>query len=144
MTKSEELLELMRDIHIEATKKGLLQKRDDYNLTFIQRSLLKFLSQKGQISMTELSNLLFVKKPAMTRIIDRLEKSGLVKRLRIHGDRRGYKIALTGKGKKRVGKLNKVPLNVLNKILLRCTQDESEMVFKVGELLLNGLQKTQA
>jgi len=139
---AEELLELLRDFHIEATKKGLLQKRDKHNLSFIQRSLLKILSMKNHpVSMTKMCALLCVKKSAMTRIIDRMEKNNLVTRSDITGDRRSYGLALTEKGSALIPHLNTVPVAVLEKILSQCTPGEKKAVIEGYRTLLEKLRE---
>jgi DNA-binding MarR family transcriptional regulator len=66
-----------------------------------QSSVLRNLLERGSLSMVELSQLVLVTPAAVTGIIDRLEKKGLVERLPKGSDRRVTRIALTPAGASR-------------------------------------------
>lgn len=69
-----------------------------YGLTGSQSGVLRCLIQGGPLSSAELSRQLHVTPSNITGIIDRLEKKGLVERIRKEGDRRIALIELTEKG----------------------------------------------
>ena len=69
-------------------------------VTPIQVMLLFFLQQNDGLSLTEISQGLTLENPTVTGLIDRLEKSGYVKRSDHPSDRRVYLVHLTGKGNK--------------------------------------------
>jgi DNA-binding MarR family transcriptional regulator len=69
-------------------------------VTPIQVMLLFFLQQNNGLSLTQISQGLMLENPTVTGLIDRLEKSGHVKRSDHPNDRRVYLIYLTEKGKK--------------------------------------------
>jgi DNA-binding MarR family transcriptional regulator len=69
-------------------------------VTPIQVMLLFFLQQNNGLSLTQISQGLMLENPTVTGLIDRLEKSGYVKRSDHPNDRRVYLIHLTEKGKK--------------------------------------------
>jgi DNA-binding MarR family transcriptional regulator len=52
------------------------------------------------LSLTQMADMVDRHANNITIIIDRMEKNGLVKRVRINGDRRSYRLALTPKGEK--------------------------------------------
>lgn len=54
----------------------------------------------GPTGMTELRQFLHLEKSSMTGLVDRVEKRGLVQRLRPSRDRRACDIALTGPGRR--------------------------------------------
>jgi DNA-binding MarR family transcriptional regulator len=62
--------------------------------------LLKYQSDDGRISQTRLGNMLLIHRSNVTGIIDRMEKSGLVRRIPDPGDRRINHIEMTVKGGK--------------------------------------------
>jgi len=68
------------------------------DFTAEQWVIIDMLYQKGGISQTELANGSSKDAPTVSRIIDLLEKKGLVQRERFENDRRRYKIFLTEKG----------------------------------------------
>lgn len=69
----------------------------EHDLTPQQTQLLCVLI-KGPVGMTELSRLLHLEKSSLTGLVDRVERRGLVARLRDQRDRRACRIALTGEG----------------------------------------------
>lgn len=69
-------------------------------LTPIQGMLLFFLQKNNGSSLTQIGQGLMLENPTVTGLIDRLEKSGHVKRSDHPNDRRVYLVYLTEKGKK--------------------------------------------
>jgi DNA-binding MarR family transcriptional regulator len=69
-------------------------------VTPIQGMLLFFLQKNDGSSLTQISQGLMLENPTVTGLIDRLEKSGYVKRSDHPNDRRVYLIYLTEKGNK--------------------------------------------
>jgi len=67
-------------------------------VTPVQAMLLFYLQKKDGSSLTEISSGLMLENPTVTGLIDRLEKSGYVKRSNHPDDRRVYLIYLTEKG----------------------------------------------
>ncbi|MCH5600372.1 MarR family winged helix-turn-helix transcriptional regulator [Niabella ginsengisoli] len=71
----------------------------DLNLTIEQWSVLYHLWKEDGISQQDLCQATFRDKPSMTRLVDNLEKAGLVKRSASKTDRRKNLITLTEKAK---------------------------------------------
>jgi DNA-binding MarR family transcriptional regulator len=69
-----------------------------YCLTAPQSLVLRMLIKKGSLSSADLSRQMYVTPSNITGIIDRLEKKGLVERIRKPGDRRVALITLTQSG----------------------------------------------
>jgi DNA-binding MarR family transcriptional regulator len=69
-------------------------------VTPIQAMLLFFLQKNDGSSLTQISQGLMLENPTVTGLIDRLEKSGYVKRSDHPNDRRVYLVHLTEKGNK--------------------------------------------
>ena len=69
-------------------------------VTPIQAMLLFLLQQNDGLSLTQISQGLMLENPTVTGLIDRLEKSGYVKRSDHPNDRRVYLVHLTEKGNK--------------------------------------------
>ncbi len=77
-----------------------LQKKFNHaglNLTIEQWSVLYHLWKQDGISQQDLCKATFRDKPSMTRLVDNLEKAGLVKRVASKEDRRKNLIKLTEK-----------------------------------------------
>ncbi len=69
-----------------------------FGLTAPQLWALKTLQRAGRLSMGELADALAVHQSSLSILIDRLEKRGLVQRVRARGDGRVVLIALTRRG----------------------------------------------
>ncbi len=75
---------------------------DDTSLSPVQLYLLKFLHNRGVCKSSDIAREFGVTLGAVTGLIDRLLKLGLVSRKRSEKDRRMVLIELTGKGKETV------------------------------------------
>jgi len=75
------------------------EKFGNYELTPQQFGLLRFLWEEDGITQVELSSRSQVDRTTIGGLIDRLEQSGLLKRLPHPEDRRAYRISLTDAGK---------------------------------------------
>lgn len=82
-----------------------------------QLALLMNLSKKEGVSQKELAQNTLSDTPAVTRMIDKLEKLDLIERRDCKGDKRAYQIYFTAKGKKTRAELASVTksLNILFK-----------------------------
>jgi DNA-binding MarR family transcriptional regulator len=69
-------------------------------VTPIQVMLLFYLQKNNGLSLTQISQGLMLENPTVTGLIDRLEKSGYVKRSDHPDDRRVYLVHITEKGNK--------------------------------------------
>jgi DNA-binding MarR family transcriptional regulator len=70
-----------------------------HDLTPVQAKLLCILAG-GQKRMADLAQCFGVEKAALTGLVDRAERRGLVKRMPVHGDRRALHITLTDVGRR--------------------------------------------
>ena len=69
-------------------------------LTLPQYTLLNALSRIPLVTMTEASKKLHITKPAITHLVDHLEKKKCLKRLTRENDRRIYLLQVTDKGRR--------------------------------------------
>jgi DNA-binding MarR family transcriptional regulator len=88
---------LLRTICFNIKKKGreILQ---DFNITPPQFDALQFLVDEGELTIGDLSGKLFLAPSTITDLVDRMEKNGLVVRVRDEKDRRSVKIKVEEKG----------------------------------------------
>jgi DNA-binding MarR family transcriptional regulator len=84
---------LVKAVYIDAARISR-----QFGLTGPQSSVLRTLIKTGPISSAEISRRLYVTPANITGIIDRLEKKGLVERIRQREDRRIALITLTASG----------------------------------------------
>ena len=94
-----------------------------YGLTGPQSLVLRLLIKKGALSSADLSRQMYVTPSNITGIIDRLEKKGLVERIRQQSDRRVALITLTQSGQK-LGKI--IPDPIEKKIVNQLSDLEPE------------------
>ncbi|TXI35524.1 MAG: MarR family transcriptional regulator [Niabella sp.] len=99
--KKSELHSFITGIASTAIARRLLKKFNSagLNLTIEQWSVLYHLWKEDGISQQDLCLATFRDKPSMTRLLDNLEKAGLVKRVASKTDRRINLIFLTEKSK---------------------------------------------
>ena len=91
--------------------------------------LFKLQGQDAQ-PMTELSKTMAVENPTLTGLIDRLERSGFVRRKASPEDRRSFKIYLTPEGIKECERVKPIIQRINNEIKAGFSNEEIE-VFKV-------------
>ena len=84
---------LYRAVYIDSSKMSR-----QFGLTGSQSGVLRNLFAHGALSSADLSRKLYVTPSNITGVIDRLERKGLVERVRKEGDRRVALIMLTEKG----------------------------------------------
>jgi MarR family transcriptional regulator, organic hydroperoxide resistance regulator len=104
-----------------------------YGLTGPQSSVLRTLVQYGPLSSAALSRRLYVTPSNVTGIIDRLEKKGLVERVKKEGDRRVALIMLTETGTELS---NKLPDPIEKRLIYGLADLESEHV-RILSLVMN-------
>ncbi|MEM6256391.1 MAG: MarR family transcriptional regulator [Cyanobacteria bacterium P01_D01_bin.156] len=111
---------------LEKQREGIL---DDFDLTLWSFDMLATLRRQGppyQLKPTELYGLLMLSSGAMTNRIDRLEKAGLVTRLRDPDDRRSVTVQLTNKGIEKVDTVMPVLFEQENQLLEDLSKSETK------------------
>lgn len=88
------------------------QQQQDANLTLAQARALSYVSRYEGVRQIELAELLEVQPITLARLIDQLEKAGLVERRADPGDRRAYRIHLTPEAAPTLVAIKKVAANV--------------------------------
>ncbi len=97
MDKHDEILVAIRQI-IRAIDLHSKKLSKEYGLTGPQLILMRAIQEMGNVTIKELSNQTNVSQATTTTIIDRLELSGYVQRVRSSSDRRKVHANLTEKG----------------------------------------------
>lgn len=90
-------------------------KSGEFDVTVDQWLILKNLSENGQLSQTQLANLVFKDHPTLTRILDLLCKKGYVERAPHPQDRRSFHLHLTASGVEKVRDLRPQILEIREK-----------------------------
>jgi DNA-binding MarR family transcriptional regulator len=103
MTKhSADLEDLARELmrRFEVLTREYLVPQESANLSRSETTLLAFLAEKGQATMSEISSLLGLALSSTTGLVDRLVERRLVERARAESDRRTVRVVLTNRGRK--------------------------------------------
>ena len=102
VSKDEYMLTWVSLVHAGTYLPGALNQRlqDELGISLAEQDLLKQLSVAGgRLKLIELSRRLYLSKAGVTKMMDRLEATGLVKRERSDSDRRVVNAQLTPAGK---------------------------------------------
>jgi DNA-binding MarR family transcriptional regulator len=115
------------------------------SVSFTQWLALIWLStQDSQISATQLSAEMGHDMGALTRIVDELERRGLVRRERSHRDRRAVEIAVTAAGRRQAQSAKRVIVELLNQLVEPFNDAEIDTLIGLLHRLLARLQQTLA
>jgi DNA-binding MarR family transcriptional regulator len=89
------------DTTIKKIRNALQKQLTDagFDLTVDQWVLIDHIERQPGVSQNELAEMTFKDPPTVTRIIDLIEKKGLVERGLVPGDRRKFNLFLTDNGK---------------------------------------------
>ena len=93
-------------------------------ISFTEFRILRLLNEEGLLSMVNMANSLLITQAAITGIIDRLEKQGLVKRGRNREDRRVIHVSITPKGREISKKAGRLHRNFVEKALQSLTESD--------------------
>jgi len=114
------------------------------DLTLQQYALLNQLVTAGTMSMTDAGEKLMITKPAVTNLVDRLEKGAFIKRIAHPEDRRIYLLEIQPKGRKVVREIQSVILKFLLKALNKFEPAERQVVVRFYALLSNTIDENLA
>ena len=109
-------------------------------ISFTQWLALIWLSQRRHASPTELSAHLGHDMGALTRMIDELQRAGLVRRDRSEQDRRGVQIAVTPAGRHVANTGKRLVLGLMNELLMPYSKAEAGILISLLQRLLSRLQ----
>ena len=98
MNDIDKITETMDRIHRKMRAK-LSNELSQGKITIPQYHILEHLNDKGETTMREVADYLFVTPPAVTGLVDKLVKMNLAKRNASSSDRRIIIVSLTQKGK---------------------------------------------
>src|SRR5512137_505785 len=98
------------------TRINTLFANDGLRVTLPQATVLFLLTEKDCRMMSELGRIIGVDNSAMTGLVDRLEKAGLVRREAKREDRRALLIRISPEGRNEAGRAAKIIRGVNEKI----------------------------
>ena len=94
--------------------------------------LLRYQTEGGAISQTQLGRMLLVNRSNVTGLIDRMEESGWVRRIPESGDRRIKLVELTANGRRLLNRVQKVYFEAISRTMSDLTRQD---LARLGQML---------
>jgi DNA-binding MarR family transcriptional regulator len=110
-------------------------------INFTQWMILMWLTERPHGSPTELSVHLGYDMGSLTRVVDELEREGLVQRARCTDDRRAVQIAITAEGRRMAQAEKRFVVEQLNAIISPCSHEEIEVLIPLLHKLIAHMQE---
>ena len=111
----------------------------EYGLTFSQYNVLRILRGEGQpLPSLEIADRMIRVVPAITGLIDRLEKQGMVARRRSDDDRRVVYVEITDKALKRLKQIDQPLLELHRRLLGHLSRKELRELNRLLEAARHG------
>jgi DNA-binding MarR family transcriptional regulator len=134
---------LMRRLVAHLTQ-DIDRQLDEHDLTNAQWMPLYKIAKSGGSTVAELARLCESDNGAMTRVLDRLEAKGLLRRVRSSTDRRVVNLELTPEGKRAADKVPKVLADVLNSHLAGFSREEFSTLLRSLQRMLANAEALKA
>jgi DNA-binding MarR family transcriptional regulator len=109
--------------------------------TIMQYSALKFFKNSKDNTVGDLAKHLKLSKSSATQLIERLEKTGLVRRTHDQHDRRIVRLTVTAEGLQRIVELKKKYLEKMGKIFSNVPDNDLQELVRIHKELIETLQK---
>lgn len=142
---SKEIVELewvLRRISAIIRQKGR-EILSDFPITPPQFVALQWLKEEGDMTIGDLSSKMYLANSTTTDLIDRMEKSGLVKRVRNSSDRRVVQIHLLDKGREIIDEVIRHRQIYLNDIISHFTPEKVKVIHESLNLLFQEMEKDE-
>jgi DNA-binding MarR family transcriptional regulator len=135
-------IQIMADRLMEPWAQQLQEAAD---LSPVQYNVLRILRGAGKAGLWagEISDRLITRSPDVTRLVDRLEKRGLVARSRDPSDRRAIRIHITDAGLERLSALDQVESSTLAQVFDRLGSDRVLQLRDIICETLEALERTR-
>ena len=112
----------------------VLNKAD---ISISQYALLNQLTNSKEMPMTEVGEKLHITKPAVTHLVDRLEKFKLLKRVEHPTDRRVFLIKISPKGRRVTRQIQSDVLKIVSKALNQFKANEQKIIVEYQKSISN-------
>lgn len=114
---------------------------ESQRISFTQWMVLIWLAQRPHASPTELSAHLGHDMGALTRVVDELEREGMVRRDRSEHDRRAVQIAITSEGRRVALAGKRLMVDLLNELVAPYSKVEVDTLISLLQRVLLRLQE---
>ncbi|MFC7392371.1 MarR family winged helix-turn-helix transcriptional regulator [Scopulibacillus cellulosilyticus] len=135
--KLKEIIERYENFHFNVVKKAeaIIKTEIGEELTKDQHAVLRYVKTNGSCTASELAKAFFVKKSAITAIINRLTEKNMITRCRDHNDRRVVYLSMTDYGEKIYKRCNENINALVVSLVSQFKQDEIEAFLNTYEKL---------
>lgn len=103
---------------------------NDFDITTPQFNALLLLAEHGDMTIGDLGNKMYLASSTATDLIDRMERNGLVERVRDTNDRRVVRLHMLEKGEQMIQEVLENRKRYLNDILSQVPEHEKEVLTK--------------
>jgi DNA-binding MarR family transcriptional regulator len=138
MEKQSDLLKLIRKVHLRFTR-YFSKKFAQEGITLPQYMLLMLIQEEGTQKMNALAEHLRLSTPAITNLVDKLEKIGYARRLPHPHDRRINIVEITDSGRRFVDNFRKKSLKLLIDTVGKMPLTEQKVLKKFYVKLIDNL-----
>ncbi len=114
-------------------------KNHNIDVTPEQWAILNRLNENNDLTQKEVAKLTFKDNANITRMLDKLEKKGLVVRQPDANDRRSWNLSITKKGIKIRDLVEPLAVDVLDKISKGITKNEMDLYNNISKKIINNL-----
>jgi DNA-binding MarR family transcriptional regulator len=121
-------------------KKGVEKNLQKIDLGSTEYSILRHLTEEGQMPMVQMANLIMVTQGWITGLIDTMEEKHLVKRIRSPTDRRVIEIMITTEGKELYSRAKIIHINYIERCLGYMDNEKLENTMNTLRELKNGIE----
>jgi DNA-binding MarR family transcriptional regulator len=128
-------------VHAGLTKALDAELLREHELPLSSYEVLLFLadSPRGRLRMSELADGVLLSRSGLTRLVDRMERDGLLRRRRCEEDQRGYFAEITDEGRELFARARKTHLDgVRERFLGRLSADEQRTLAALWEKVSPG------
>jgi DNA-binding MarR family transcriptional regulator len=128
-------------VHAALTKALDAQLMSEHDLPLSSYEVLLFLSDSpdGRLRMSELADGVLLSRSGLTRLVDRMERDGLLRRQRCEDDQRGYFAEITDEGRDLFARARRTHLDgVRERFLSHLTSEEQRVLAALWEKVSPG------
>jgi DNA-binding MarR family transcriptional regulator len=128
-------------VHAGMTKALDAELVREHGLPLSSYEVLLFLADApdGRLRMSELAEGVLLSRSGLTRLVDRMERDGLLRRERCEDDARGYHALITDKGRELFGRARRTHLDgVRERFLSHLSTEELRTLARLWEKLAPG------
>ncbi len=135
-----EILMLIKEIYLKSMYK-IEESLGDSGLTHQQIMVLKIIAHNKEVNITKLCDELHLSKGTVSGIVNRLEKTDYIKKVKYDFDKRNTYISFSTKGIEFVNNFRGQMEEIFNNIFSEMTEEENKVIISSLKLLKNKMNK---